>query len=75
MRSGLPSRRFREARLLIGATLVMLVGMVVAEMAGVFVVTRLVEEEARRAALATTQVLASRITGGEAPRFGAALRT
>ena len=53
----------------------MLVGMVVAEMAGVFVVTRLVEEEARRAALATTQVLASRITGGEAPRFGAALRT
>ena len=71
----MPSRRFREARLLIGATLAMLVGMVVAEMAGVFVGTRLVEEEARRAALATTQVLAGRIAGGEAPRFGAALRT
>jgi signal transduction histidine kinase len=75
VKSGLPSRRFREARLLIGATLVMLVGMVVAEMAGVFVVTRLVEEEARRAALATTQVLAGRIAGGEAPRFSAGLRT
>jgi len=72
---GLPSRRFREARLLIGATLVMLVGMVMAEMVGVFVVTRLVEEEARRAALAAAQVLAGRIAGGEAPRFGAALRT
>lgn len=75
MSGGLPSRRFREARLLIAATLVMLVAMVMAEMVGVFVVTHLVEEEARRAALATTQVFAGRIAGGEAPRFGAALRT
>ncbi len=74
MIGGLPSRRFREARLLIGATLVMLVGMVMAEMVGVFVVTRLVEEEARRAALAATQLLAVRVAGGEAARFGAALR-
>ena len=44
------SRRLREARILIGVTLVMLVGMVVAEMAGLLAVTRLVEEEARRAA-------------------------
>lgn len=71
---GLPSRHIREARLLIAATLVMLVAMVMAEMVGVFVVTRLVEEEARRAALAATQILSGRIAGGEAPRFGAALR-
>lgn len=75
MTSRLPSRRFREAQILIGVTLVMLVGMVVVEMAGVLQVTRLVEEEARRAALASTQVLAGRIAGGEAPRFGASLRT
>ncbi len=74
MTRGLPSRRFREARLLIGATLLMLVGMVMAEMAGLFIVTRLVEDEARRAALAAAQVLAGRIAGGEAARFGAALR-
>ena len=71
---GLPSRHFREARLLIGATLVTLVAMVLAEMVGVFVVTRLVGEEARRAALAAAQILSGRIAGGEAPRFGAALR-
>ncbi|HVN75876.1 MAG TPA: ATP-binding protein [Thermoanaerobaculaceae bacterium] len=74
MSGGLPSRRFREAQLLIGATLLMLVGMVMAEMVGVFVVTHLVEEEARRAALAGTQLLANQVAGGEAARFGAALR-
>ncbi len=75
MSGRVPSRRLREARVLIGATLVMLVGMVAAEMAGLLAVTRLVEEEARRAAGAATQVLAERIAGGEAPRFSAALRT
>ena len=75
MTGRVPSRRLREARILIGATLVMLVGMVAAEMAGLLAVTRLVEEEARRAAGAATQVLAERIAGGEAPRFSAALRT
>jgi signal transduction histidine kinase len=69
------SRRLREARILIGATLVMLVGMVAAEMAGLLAVTRLVEEEARRAANAAAQVLAGQIAGGETPRFSAALRT
>ncbi len=69
------SRRLREARILIGVTLVMLVGMVVAEMAGLLAVTRLVEEEARRAASAAAQALAGQIAGGEAPRFSAALRT
>jgi len=75
MSGGLPSRHFREARLLIGATLVMLVAMVLAEMVGVFVVTGLVGEEARRAALAAAQILSGKIAGGEAPRFGAALRS
>jgi signal transduction histidine kinase len=72
--SGLPSRRFREAQLLIGAALLMLVGMVVVEMIGMLAVARLVEEEARRASTAATQILASRLTRGESARFAAALR-
>ncbi|HUK13692.1 MAG TPA: ATP-binding protein [Thermoanaerobaculaceae bacterium] len=74
MSSGLPSRRFREAQWLLGAALLTLVGMVVAQMAGMVVMTRLVEEEARRAAHAASQILAARIAGGEAPRYAAALR-
>ncbi len=74
MTGRLPSRRFREAQLLIGAALLMLVAMVVAEMAGMLAVARLVAEEARRASLAAAQLLASRIAGGESPRFVAALR-
>jgi signal transduction histidine kinase len=72
--SGLPSRRFREAQLLIGAALLMLVGMVVVEMVGMLAVARLVEEEARRASTAAAQILASRIARGESARFAAALR-
>ena len=74
MSSGLPSRRFREAQWLLGAALLTLVGMVVAQMAGMVVMTRLVEEEARRAAHAASQILAARIAAGEAPRYAAALR-
>jgi signal transduction histidine kinase len=72
--SRLPSRRFREARLLIGAALLMLVGMVLVEMLGMLAVARLVEEETRRASLAAAQLLASRIAGGESTRFAAGLR-
>jgi signal transduction histidine kinase len=71
---GLPSRRFREAQLLIGAALLMLVGMVVVEMIGMLAVARLVEEEARRASTAATQILASRLARGESARFAAVLR-
>lgn len=70
----LPSRRFREAQLLIGAALLMLVGMVVVEMLGMLAVARLVEAEARRASLAAARIVASRIAGGESARFAAALR-
>jgi signal transduction histidine kinase len=72
--TSLPSRRFREAQLLIGAALVMLVAMVVVEMVGMLAVARLVEEEARRASMAAAQLFASRIAGGESARFVAALR-
>lgn len=74
MISRLPSRRFREAKLLIGAALLMLVGMVVAEMVGMLAVARVVEEEARRASVAAAQLLASRVAGGESTRFVAGLR-
>ena len=74
MSSRLPSRRFRGAQWLLGAALLTLVGMVVAQMAGMVVMTRLVEEEARRAAHAASQILAARIAAGEAPRYAAALR-
>jgi signal transduction histidine kinase len=70
----LPSRRFREAQLLIGAALLMLVGMVVVEMVGLLAVARLVEAEARRASVAAARIVASRIAGGESARFAAALR-
>jgi len=72
--SRLPSRRFREAQLLIGAALLMLVGMVVAEMVGMLAVARVVEEEARRASVAAAQLLASRVAGGESTRYVAGLR-
>jgi signal transduction histidine kinase len=72
--SRLPSRRFREAQLLIGAALVMLVAMVVVEMLGMLAGARLVEQEARRASVAAAQLFASRVAGGESPRFVAALR-
>jgi signal transduction histidine kinase len=72
--SRLPSRRFREAQLLIGAALLMLVGMVVAEMVGMLAVVRVVEEEARRASVAAAQLLASRVAGGESTRYVAGLR-
>ena len=74
MISRLPSRRFREAQLLIGAALLMLVGMVVVEMIGMLAVARLVEDEARRASVATARIVASRIASGESARFAAALR-
>lgn len=74
MNSGLPSHRFREAQLLIGAALLMLVGMVVVEMVGMLAVARLVEDEARRASMAAAHLAASRIAGGESARFAAALR-
>ncbi|HLE61257.1 MAG TPA: histidine kinase dimerization/phospho-acceptor domain-containing protein, partial [Thermoanaerobaculaceae bacterium] len=72
--SRLPSRRFREAQLLIGAALLMLVGMVVVEMVGMLAVARLVEDEARRASVAAARIVASRIARGESARFAAALR-
>jgi signal transduction histidine kinase len=72
--SRLPSRRFREAQLLIGAALLMLVGMVVVEMVGMLAVARLVEDEARRASLAAARIVASRVARGESARFSAALR-
>jgi signal transduction histidine kinase len=72
--SRLPSRRFREAQLLIGAALLMLVGMVVVEMVGMLAVARLVEDEARRASIASARMVASRIARGESARFSAALR-
>ena len=74
MKSRLPSRRFREAQLLIGAALLMLVGMVVVEMVGMLAVARLVEDEARRASMAAARIVASRIARGESARFAAALR-
>lgn len=74
MTSVLPSRRFREARLLIGAALFTLVAMVAVEMGGVLGVADLVTEETRRSALSAAQVLASQQSRGEAPRFFAALR-
>jgi signal transduction histidine kinase len=70
----LPSRRFREAQLLIGAALLMLVAMVVVEMVGMLAVARLVENEARRASLAAARIVASRVARGESARFSAALR-
>jgi signal transduction histidine kinase len=72
--TSLPSRRFREAQVLIGAALLMLVAMVVVEMVGMVAAARLVEEEARRASVAAAQLFASRIAGGESARFVAALR-
>lgn len=75
MTSALPSRRFREARLLIGAALLTLVAMVAVEMGGVLGVADLVTEETRRSALSAAQLLASQHSRGEAPRFLAALRT
>ena len=74
MTGGLPSRRFREAQLLIGAALGMLAAMVVVEMFGMLAAARLVEEEARRASVAVAQLYASRMAGGESARFVAALR-
>ncbi|MFI5142869.1 MAG: sensor histidine kinase [Thermoanaerobaculales bacterium] len=74
MSSWLPARSFREAKWLIGATLLTLVGMVVAQMAGMLVMTRLVAEEARRAARAASEILAVRVAAGDAQRFVASLR-
>ena len=74
MSSRLPARSFREAKWLIGGTLLTLVGMVVAQMAGMLVITRLIAEEGRRAARAASQILAARVAAGEAPRFAASLR-
>ena len=74
MRGQLPARSFREAKWLIAATLLTVVGMVVAQMAGMLVITRLVAEEARRAARAASEIFAARVAAGEAPRFAASLR-
>lgn len=49
MSGWLPSRRFREAQLLIGAALVALVAVAVAELQGVLSLARALEDEARRA--------------------------
>jgi two-component system sensor histidine kinase FlrB len=72
--SRLPARSFREAKWLIGATLLVLVAMVVTQLAGMLVMTRLVAEEARRTALAAAQVFGARLAAGEAARFATDLR-
>jgi len=68
------SRPFREARLLIGATLLLLVGMVGVQTLGMLAVSRVVEKETRRDATAAAQVLAARLSKGESARFAASLR-
>ena len=74
MTSVLPSRRFREARVLIGAALLMLVAMIAVEMGGVLGVAGLVEEETGRAALVAAQMLAANAAQVDAARYHAALR-
>jgi signal transduction histidine kinase len=69
-----PSWRFRDVRLLIAAALVTLLGMVGVELHGVFEVTNLAQEQARRGASAAARAAASELATGEAPRFGAALK-
>lgn len=75
MTSVLPSRRFREAKLLIGAALMMLVAMVAVEMGGVLSVTGLIEEEARGGTAAVAKLLAGHLSPAESARYYAALRT
>lgn len=72
--SALPSRRFREARVLIGAALLTLVAMIAVEMGGVLGVADLVDQETRRSALAAAQLLAAGAAQGDADRYHAALR-
>jgi signal transduction histidine kinase len=72
--STLPARRFREARWLIGATIIMLVAMVMAEMLGLLAMARFVEEEDRSATLAAAQIAAYRLAGADATRFDAGVR-
>ncbi|HPC81798.1 MAG TPA: ATP-binding protein [Thermoanaerobaculaceae bacterium] len=74
MTSALPSRRFREATLLIGAALLTLVAMIAVEMGGVLGVASLVEEETQRTAAAAAQLLAASAAGGDAARHHAALK-
>jgi signal transduction histidine kinase len=73
--SVLPSRRFREAKLLIGAALLMLVAMVAVEMGGVLSVASLVEEEARFGTATAAKLLAGHLSPAESARYYAALRT
>lgn len=56
MISRLPARRFREAQLLIGAALVALVAVAVAELQGVLSLARGLEDEARRATLLAAEL-------------------
>jgi signal transduction histidine kinase len=74
MSAGFSSRPFREARLLIGATLLLLVGMVGVQTLGMVAVSRVVERETRRDATAAAQMLAARLARGESARFAASLR-
>lgn len=74
MTSALPSRRFREATVLIGAALLTLVAMIAVEMTGVLGVAGLVEEETQGAALAAAQLLAASVAQADAARHHAALR-
>lgn len=74
MTSALPSRRFREAKVLIGAALLTLVAMIAVEMGGVLGVAELVEQETERAALAAAQMLAANTAQVDAARYHAALR-
>ncbi|HPS77046.1 MAG TPA: ATP-binding protein [Thermoanaerobaculaceae bacterium] len=74
MTSVLPSRRFREAKLLIGVSLLMLVAMVAVEMGGVLSVAGLVEEEARAGAATAAKLMAGHLSPAESARYYAALR-
>jgi two-component system, sensor histidine kinase FlrB len=72
MSSQLPSRRFREVQLLIGAALVMLMAVVVAELKGILGLATAVEDEGRRTTAATAQLLAAlAATSGEDALFEA----
>ena len=69
MTTALPSRRFREAQLLIVAALGLLFAMVVVEMQGMLQLARAAEDEARRGASAAAALVGSRLSIDEGLTF------
>jgi len=69
--TALPSRRFREAQLLIVAALGLLFAMVVVEMQGMLQLARAAEDEGRRAASSAAALVGSRLSVEEGLTFAA----